>query len=40
MTAPRVRLDDLGCWLIKGNADTVDHLTVAQFAALRTHLPV
>lgn len=30
MTEPRVRLDDLGAWLIKGNADG---------AALRTHLP-
>ncbi|MDG4839610.1 hypothetical protein O7631_24055 [Micromonospora sp. WMMD967] len=24
MTEPRVRLDDLGAWLIKGNADGVD----------------
>ncbi|MEV7327853.1 hypothetical protein [Micromonospora sp. NPDC093244] len=24
MTEPRVRLDDLGAWLIKGNADLVD----------------
>ncbi|MEU7924068.1 hypothetical protein [Micromonospora sp. NPDC049107] len=27
MTEPRVRLDDLGAWLIKGNADTVDLAT-------------
>ncbi|MEU4335893.1 hypothetical protein AB0F59_14785 [Micromonospora lupini] len=30
MTEPRVRLDDLGAWLIKGNADTVD--LTARFA--------
>ncbi|MDG4810402.1 hypothetical protein O7634_26915 [Micromonospora sp. WMMD1120] len=24
MTEPRVRLDDLGAWLLKGNADAVD----------------
>jgi hypothetical protein len=30
MTEPRVRLDDLGAWLIKGNADTVD--LAARFA--------
>ncbi|MEU1394635.1 hypothetical protein ABZ403_00830 [Micromonospora zamorensis] len=31
MTEPRVRLDDLGAWLIKGNADLVD--LTARFAA-------
>ncbi|MEU4473249.1 hypothetical protein [Micromonospora sp. NPDC023888] len=30
MTEPRVRLDDLGAWLIKGNADLVD--LTARFA--------
>jgi hypothetical protein len=30
MTEPRVRLDDLGAWLIKGNADLVD--LAARFA--------
>ncbi|MFF0152799.1 hypothetical protein [Micromonospora sp. NPDC005203] len=30
MTEPRVRLDDLGAWLIKGNADQVD--LTARFA--------
>ncbi|MEK8105603.1 hypothetical protein NKG94_11495 [Micromonospora sp. M12] len=31
MTEPRVRLDDLGAWLIKGNADQAD--LTARFAA-------